>query len=408
MTFTVDGVREVLWLPGTERGRAPDHTRSPWAVGPATNGRTPRRPPGWGSPRRARARVPPQTIAAAPPGAAEAGDREPESRPQDPPRRVHPQPSDGRENREHAADDDRGREDRPVAGTRVLGVGEGEVGEGKPDQPPPPRWPPGRNHECSPFQLRIRWYEGQGPRGIAAYILRGPVVTVMGVHVPDHLLFSYGPCACRRSSGPGSAASSTAAPTHLLGFRLETVKITDASVVADSGSDEHPVAVPSDNPSDYVEGMVFTLTPQDLAAADAYEVDDYLRVKADLRSGEKAWVYVDAATAEEFRAGRLLSAQANAITLFDEIVKRDLIAAGRREREISDAIRDLADEMFGTTRHWHKRIVRSGPNTLFPYRENPPDRAVEADDIVFCDFGPIFEEFEADLEAAPTSSATTP
>ena len=53
--------------------------------------------------------------------------------------------------------------------------------------------------------------------------------------------------------------------------------------------------------------------------------------------------------------------------------------------------------MFGTTKHWHKRIVRSGPHTLFPYRENPPDRVIEADDIVFADFGPIFEEFEADL-----------
>jgi Xaa-Pro aminopeptidase len=59
--------------------------------------------------------------------------------------------------------------------------------------------------------------------------------------------------------------------------------------------------------------------------------------------------------------------------------------------------RPVANEVFGKTRHWHKRIVRSGPHTLFPYRENPPDRIIEADDIVFADFGPIFEEFEADL-----------
>jgi Xaa-Pro aminopeptidase len=53
--------------------------------------------------------------------------------------------------------------------------------------------------------------------------------------------------------------------------------------------------------------------------------------------------------------------------------------------------------MFGTTRHWHKRIVRSGPNTLKPYKENPPDRVIGPDDIVFADFGPIFEEYEADF-----------
>jgi Xaa-Pro dipeptidase len=65
--------------------------------------------------------------------------------------------------------------------------------------------------------------------------------------------------------------------------------------------------------------------------------------------------------------------------------------------QASDTIRDLAAEMSGVSRHWHKRIVRAGLNTLQPYRENPPNRVIEADDIVFCDFGPIFEEWEADF-----------
>src|ERR1700722_8616540 len=100
---------------------------------------------------------------------------------------------------------------------------------------------------------------------------------------------------------------------------------------------------------------------------------------------------------EEDRAERLLKAQSSAVTLFDEVLARGLIAAGKGEQAASDQIRDLANEMFGQTKHWHKRIVRSGPHTLEPYRENPPDRVIEADDIVFTDFGPIFEEFEADL-----------
>ncbi|MCX4885323.1 M24 family metallopeptidase [Streptomyces sp. NBC_00847] len=97
------------------------------------------------------------------------------------------------------------------------------------------------------------------------------------------------------------------------------------------------------------------------------------------------------------RAARLLDAQAKAERLFAEIEERGLVAPGEGERAVSDRIRDLANELFGTTRHWHKRIVRSGPNTLMPYRENPPDRAIGADDIVFADFGPIFEEYEADF-----------
>ena len=100
---------------------------------------------------------------------------------------------------------------------------------------------------------------------------------------------------------------------------------------------------------------------------------------------------------EPVRAAKLLDAQAKAVELFDTITERGLIAPGVREIAASDAIRDLASEMFGTTRYWHKRIVRAGANTLHPYRENPPDRVMTADDIVFADFGPIFEEFEADF-----------
>ncbi|MFE2296883.1 M24 family metallopeptidase [Streptomyces sp. NPDC059445] len=100
---------------------------------------------------------------------------------------------------------------------------------------------------------------------------------------------------------------------------------------------------------------------------------------------------------EQTRAARLLDAQAKAELLFAEIEKRGLVAPGQGERAVSDRVRDLANELFGTTRHWHKRIVRSGPNTLKPYKENPPDRVLGPDDIVFADFGPIFEEYEADF-----------
>ncbi len=100
---------------------------------------------------------------------------------------------------------------------------------------------------------------------------------------------------------------------------------------------------------------------------------------------------------EDVRAARLLDAQAKAAELFAAIEPRGIIAAGVREVEASNAIRDLAADMFGVDRHWHKRIVRAGPNTLQPYRQNPPDRVITADDIVFCDFGPVFEQWEADF-----------
>jgi hypothetical protein len=67
---------------------------------------------------------------------------------------------------------------------------------------------------------------------------------------------------------------------------------------------------------------------------------------------------------EDARAQRLLDAQAKAADLFRAIEDRGLIAPGVRESAASDAIRDLAADMFGVSRHWHKRIVRAGPNTL--------------------------------------------
>jgi len=67
---------------------------------------------------------------------------------------------------------------------------------------------------------------------------------------------------------------------------------------------------------------------------------------------------------EDTRAARLLEAQAKAAGLFAAIEPRGIIVADVREVEASNAIRDLAAEMFGMDRHWHKRIVRAGPNTL--------------------------------------------
>src|SRR5580698_8866760 len=100
---------------------------------------------------------------------------------------------------------------------------------------------------------------------------------------------------------------------------------------------------------------------------------------------------------ENARAERLLDAQDKAAQLFDEIERRAMIRAGIGEQQLSDEINALAATMFGVTRHWHRRIVRAGENTLQPFKEHPPDRVIADGDIVFLDFGPIFEEWEADF-----------
>lgn len=94
---------------------------------------------------------------------------------------------------------------------------------------------------------------------------------------------------------------------------------------------------------------------------------------------------------------QLIEAENNAIQLFDAIQEQGLIQAGKSEKQLNDEIFALAKKLFGIEKFWHKRIVRSGKNTLCPYRENPPNLTLQENDILFFDFGPVFEDFEADL-----------
>jgi Xaa-Pro aminopeptidase len=93
----------------------------------------------------------------------------------------------------------------------------------------------------------------------------------------------------------------------------------------------------------------------------------------------------------------LINAEELAIQLFNEIENRGLIQAGKSENKLNTEIFELAKEMFGIEKYWHKRIVRAGKNTIFPYRENPADLIIQEEDILFLDFGPVFEDWEADL-----------
>lgn len=93
----------------------------------------------------------------------------------------------------------------------------------------------------------------------------------------------------------------------------------------------------------------------------------------------------------------LIKAEENAVQLFQQIEERQLIQPGKSEKQLNKEVYELAFELFGIRKYWHKRIVRSGKNTLLPYRENPADLIIQQDDILFFDFGPVFEEWEADF-----------
>jgi hypothetical protein len=108
------------------------------------------------------------------------------------------------------------------------------------------------------------------------------------------LLFSYGTLQQRDVQLGSFGRELAGTPDALPGFRVVLIPITDPAVVALSGSAEHPLVVPSDEPADEVSGTVFAISPEELLAADDYEVDDYARQLLPLRSGRSAWVYLAA------------------------------------------------------------------------------------------------------------------
>lgn len=94
---------------------------------------------------------------------------------------------------------------------------------------------------------------------------------------------------------------------------------------------------------------------------------------------------------------KLFQAEDKAKELFRLVEERGLIVPGKSEKELSDEIANLAKETFGIENYWHKKIVRTGKNTLQPFTGNPPDLIIQKDDILFIDFAPIVDGWEADL-----------
>lgn len=108
-------------------------------------------------------------------------------------------------------------------------------------------------------------------------------------------LFSYGTLQLKSVQLANFGRELVGRPDQLLGYVIEQVEITDPRVLAESGQKYHPILRFTGNSADEVAGTVFEVTEQDLARADDYEVSDYKRVAAPLKSGITCWVYVAAA-----------------------------------------------------------------------------------------------------------------
>ncbi|MEU5431917.1 GDSL-type esterase/lipase family protein [Streptomyces sp. NPDC020719] len=107
-----------------------------------------------------------------------------------------------------------------------------------------------------------------------------------------HTLFSFGTLMDEQVQTALFGHAVPTSPASLTGYTTRPLPITDPSVIATSGLDVHLTL--RRKYGAVVEGAVLHLTDHDLAAADAYEVDDYSRRRVRLTSGESAWAYLDA------------------------------------------------------------------------------------------------------------------
>jgi Xaa-Pro aminopeptidase len=100
---------------------------------------------------------------------------------------------------------------------------------------------------------------------------------------------------------------------------------------------------------------------------------------------------------EAARWARMVDAEERAFALLDAVEAAGIMKPGRTEGEVDRDIEAIAAEQFGIARNWHQRLVRAGPNTTCIFSDMPDEVTIGAEDTVYIDMGPVFEQAEADV-----------
>jgi gamma-glutamylcyclotransferase (GGCT)/AIG2-like uncharacterized protein YtfP len=106
-------------------------------------------------------------------------------------------------------------------------------------------------------------------------------------------LFTYGTLQLEAVQMATFGRLLTGTPDALVGFEVGPLVIEDAAVIAISGKAQHTIAQYTGRDADTIPGMVYAVSLAEIESADAYEVEPCQRVSVVLRSGRRAWVYVD-------------------------------------------------------------------------------------------------------------------
>lgn len=111
-------------------------------------------------------------------------------------------------------------------------------------------------------------------------------------HQNEERLFSYGTLQSEAVQIETFGRKLSGSAGALIGYRLVMVRIEDQEFAAKSGTADHRNLKFTGDDADLVEGTVLTLTIDELQQADAYEPQNYDRIRVQLKSGTSAWVYI--------------------------------------------------------------------------------------------------------------------
>ena len=75
-------------------------------------------------------------------------------------------------------------------------------------------------------------------------------------------------------------------------YCIEQLEIKDLSVLNASQNRMHPIIYFTGDKAHQIFGTLFSVIKKDLLKIDCYEVEDYQRIMAPLKSGKKSLVYV--------------------------------------------------------------------------------------------------------------------
>jgi gamma-glutamylcyclotransferase (GGCT)/AIG2-like uncharacterized protein YtfP len=105
------------------------------------------------------------------------------------------------------------------------------------------------------------------------------------------LLFSYGTLQLENVQLKTFGRLLRGTKDILVSYSISKIEISDEDVIATSGERYHPILKYTGNNFDVVKGTVFELTSEELGQADEYEVKEYSRIQAKLKSGGSTWIY---------------------------------------------------------------------------------------------------------------------